>query len=147
MVIDEYFLLHLPLSKEKLKKHESSFSTMFIEVHVCWVHFVLSFLNDVMHIQYIQFQKEFKDGDLKEKVIQMGYELMRPYFERMLDDLRQKNPRAATWLDNIPKEKWTQSYDEGRRYGHMTTNLAEWVNDVLKGSRALPIMYKQHIID
>ncbi|KAF1893844.1 hypothetical protein Lal_00002382 [Lupinus albus] len=85
------------------------------------------------------FNKEFKDGDLKEKVIQMGYELMRPRFERMLDDLRQKNPRAAAWLDNIPKEKWTQSYDEGRRYGHMTTNLAECVNGVLKGSRALPI--------
>ncbi|KAF1889901.1 hypothetical protein Lal_00025231 [Lupinus albus] len=70
---------------------------------------------------------------------QDGYELMRPRFERMLDDLRQKNPRAAAWLDNIPKEKWTQSYDEGRRYGHMTTNLAECVNGVLKGSRALPI--------
>ncbi|KAF1899190.1 hypothetical protein Lal_00019312 [Lupinus albus] len=85
------------------------------------------------------FNKEFKDGDLKEKVIQIRYELMRPRFERMLDDLRQKNPRAAAWLDNIPKEKWTQSYDEGRRYGHMKTNLAECVNGVLKGSRALPI--------
>ncbi|KAF1873363.1 hypothetical protein Lal_00027401 [Lupinus albus] len=70
---------------------------------------------------------------------QDGYELMRPPFERMLDDLRQKNPRAAAWLDNIPKEKWTQSYDEGRRYGHMTTNLAECVNGVLKGSIVLPI--------
>ncbi|KAF1879675.1 hypothetical protein Lal_00033333 [Lupinus albus] len=80
------------------------------------------------------FNKEFKDGDLRKR-----YKLMRPRFERMLDDLRQKNPRAAAWLDNIPKEKWTQSYDEGRRYGHMTTNLAECVNGVLKGSRALSI--------
>ncbi|KAF1897740.1 hypothetical protein Lal_00032498 [Lupinus albus] len=96
---------------------------------------------DVYCIRHVasNFNKEFKDGDLKEKVIQMGYELLRPRFERMLDDLRQKNPRAAAWLDNIPKEKWTQSYDEGRRYGHMTTNLAECVNGVLKGSRVLPI--------
>ncbi|KAF1899370.1 hypothetical protein Lal_00019498 [Lupinus albus] len=57
------------------------------------------------------FNKEFKDIELKEKVTEMGYELMWPRFERMLDVLRQKNPRAATWLDNIPKEKWTQSYD------------------------------------
>ncbi|CAL0320995.1 unnamed protein product [Lupinus luteus] len=85
------------------------------------------------------FNKEFRDTDLKEKVIAMGYELMRPRFEGMLDALRQKNPRAGAWLDNIPKDKWTQSYDEGRRYGHMTTNLAECVNSVLKGSRALPI--------
>ncbi|KAF1879354.1 hypothetical protein Lal_00005820 [Lupinus albus] len=89
------------------------------------------------------FNKEFKDGDLKEKVIQMGYELMRPRFERMLDDLRQKFPRAAAWLDNIPKEKWTQSYDEGRRYGHMTTNLAECDQELCL---SLPL-YKQHIID
>jgi hypothetical protein len=68
-----------------------------------------------------------------------GYELMRPRFERMLTSLREKNPRAGAWLDKIPKEKWAQSYDEGRRYGHMTTNLAECFNGVLKGSRALPI--------
>ncbi|KAF1866232.1 hypothetical protein Lal_00024231 [Lupinus albus] len=64
---------------------------------------------------------------------------MCPLFERMLGALREKNPRAAAWLDNIPKEKWTQSYDEGRRYGNMTINLAECVNGVLKGSIALPI--------
>ncbi|XP_019420733.1 PREDICTED: uncharacterized protein LOC109330922 [Lupinus angustifolius] len=85
------------------------------------------------------FNKEFRDNDLKEKVIEMGYELMWPRFERMLAVLRQKNSKAAAWLDKIPKEKWTQSYDEGRRYGHMTTNLAECVNAVLKGARALPI--------
>ncbi|KAF1894728.1 hypothetical protein Lal_00021021 [Lupinus albus] len=62
------------------------------------------------------FNKEFRDPDLKDKVIEMG-----------------------AWLDNIPKAKWAQCYDEGRRYGHMTTNLAECVNSVLKGSRALSI--------
>ncbi|KAF1892092.1 hypothetical protein Lal_00036447 [Lupinus albus] len=68
----------------------------------------------------------------------MGYELMRPQFERMLNILRQKTPRAGAWLDQIPKEKWSQAYDQGRRYGHMTTNLAECINGVLKGSRTLP---------
>ncbi|XP_019423103.1 PREDICTED: uncharacterized protein LOC109360782 [Lupinus angustifolius] len=85
------------------------------------------------------FNKEFRDSDLKDKVVEMGYELMRPRFERMLNSLRQKNSRAAAWLDQIPKEKWSQAYDGGRRYGHMTTNLAECINGVLKGSRALPI--------
>ncbi|KAF1874930.1 hypothetical protein Lal_00007546 [Lupinus albus] len=135
MVIDEYFLLHLPLSKEKLKKHESLLGALRTELSQ-WCNAYSVYC--IRHVAS-NFNKEFKDGDLKEKVIQIGYELMRSRFERMLDDLRQKNPRAATWLDNIPKEKWTQSYDEGRRYGHMTTNLAECVNGVLKGSRALPI--------
>jgi hypothetical protein len=44
------------------------------------------------------------------------------------------------WLEKIPREKWTQAYDGGKRYGHMTTNLAESLNSVLKGVRALPIL-------
>ena len=54
-------------------------------------------------------------------------------------NLREQNEEAANWVDNIPKEKWTQAFDGGRRYGHMTTNLAECINAVLKGTRHLPI--------
>ena len=39
----------------------------------------------------------------------------------------------------IPREKWLRCYDGGRRYGHMTTNLAEAINSSLKGTRHLPI--------
>ncbi|KAF1892220.1 hypothetical protein Lal_00036581 [Lupinus albus] len=85
------------------------------------------------------FNKEFRDSDLKERVVKMGYELMRPRFERKLNILRQKNSRAGAWLDQTPKEKLSQAYDQGRRYGHMSTNLAECINGVLKGSRALHI--------
>jgi len=41
-------------------------------------------------------------------------------------------------LDQIPKSKWTQAYDEGK-YGHMTINLIECMNSILKGARTLPI--------
>ncbi|XP_019459875.1 PREDICTED: uncharacterized protein LOC109359630 [Lupinus angustifolius] len=60
-----------------------------------------------------------------------SYELIRPRFERMLNSLRQKNSRAGAWLDQIPKEKWSQAYDEGRRYGHMRNGarLNEWFNE------------------
>ncbi|KAF1880065.1 hypothetical protein Lal_00022194 [Lupinus albus] len=71
------------------------------------------------------FNKEFRDSDIKDKVIQnflkfKCYELMRPCFERML----------RAWLDQIPKAKWAQCYNEGRRYDHMTTNLAECINEL-----------------
>ena len=49
------------------------------------------------------------------------------------------NVAAARWIEAIPKEKWAQSFDDGHRFGHMTTNLAEAVNGVLKGARNLPI--------
>ena len=42
-------------------------------------------------------------------------------------------------MDQIPKSKWTQAYDKGKQYDHMTTNLAKCMNSVLKGARALPI--------
>ncbi|RZB47043.1 hypothetical protein D0Y65_050901 [Glycine soja] len=67
------------------------------------------------------FNKQFKNVDLKKQVINMEF------------------PQATDWLDQIPKSKWTQAYDEGKQYGHMTTNLAECMNSVLKGARALPI--------
>ncbi|KAF1877185.1 hypothetical protein Lal_00015847, partial [Lupinus albus] len=96
----------------------------------CWLYFVLNYKNGViLKLLYCvchlasNFNKEFRDFDLKDKVIQMGYELMRPRFEQMLSD-------------QIPKAKWTQCYDEGRQYRHMTTNLADCIN----GSKALPII-------
>ena len=48
-------------------------------------------------------------------------------------------PRALNWLDQICKSKWTSTHDEGKRYGHMTTNLVECMNSVLKGGQTLPI--------
>ncbi|XP_061369059.1 uncharacterized protein LOC133311947 [Gastrolobium bilobum] len=61
-------------------------------------------------------------------------------FEIGLARFRETSPQIAEWIDAIPKEKWSRAYDvEGRRYGHMTTNLAESVNRVLKGARNMPI--------
>ena len=53
--------------------------------------------------------------------------------------IQNANQRALDWVDNIPKEKWTQAYDEGRRWGHMTSNIVESWNSVFKGTRNLPV--------
>lgn len=54
---------------------------------------------------------------------------------------RDENTEAIRqWIDDIPNETWSLACDEGgRRFGHMTTNLSEAVNKVLKGARNLPI--------
>ncbi|XP_058766187.1 uncharacterized protein LOC131639741 [Vicia villosa] len=46
---------------------------------------------------------------------------------------------GGRWVDNLAREKWTRSYDNGKRWGHMTTNLVESMNGVFKGIRHLPI--------
>ncbi|KAH9751900.1 SWIM-type domain-containing protein [Citrus sinensis] len=43
------------------------------------------------------------------------------------------------YLTDAGYEKWARSFFEGRRYGIMTTNIAESMNSVLKEARSLPI--------
>lgn len=45
----------------------------------------------------------------------------------------------ASWINRIPLKKWTQAYNEGSRFGHMTTNLVECMNYVLKRACSLLI--------
>ena len=60
-------------------------------------------------------------------------------FHEMLAVLQSQNREGADYLCNIRFEQWAQAYDGGLRYGHMTSNLAECINSVLKGTRHLPI--------
>lgn len=48
-------------------------------------------------------------------------------------------PEGVEWVEDINREQLLQSCDGGARWGHMTTNLAECINNVLKGVRNLPI--------
>jgi hypothetical protein len=52
------------------------------------------------------------------------------------------NAKGKAFLkENLPKKAlWAQAFDEdGVRYGHMTSNMAEIFNKVLKGIRSLPV--------
>ncbi|XP_061339763.1 uncharacterized protein LOC133286376 [Gastrolobium bilobum] len=86
------------------------------------------------------FNQKFRNEDLKRMLKNLGYTPAMVDFERNLASFRDSSPQIAEWIDANPKEKWSRAYDiEGRRYGHMTTNLAESVNRVLKGARNMPI--------
>ncbi|XP_025611636.1 uncharacterized protein [Arachis hypogaea] len=43
------------------------------------------------------------------------------------------------WLNRIPREQYALAFDGGYRWSHMTTNLVECINSVLKGARNLPV--------
>ena len=49
------------------------------------------------------------------------------------------NVETRNLLEHIPLEKWALSYDGGRRYGIMITNMSEVFNGVFKGARNLPL--------
>ena len=44
-----------------------------------------------------------------------------------------------TYLMSESVDMWTQSYDGGRHFEAITTNISECFNGVLKGARGLPI--------
>jgi len=62
-----------------------------------------------------------------------------PILDAKLAALRSHSPEVASWINKIPLQKWTQAYDEGSRFRHMTTNLVECMNSVLKRACSLPI--------
>ncbi|XP_025661237.1 uncharacterized protein [Arachis hypogaea] len=53
--------------------------------------------------------------------------------------LRERGEAYNNWLNRIPREQYALAFDGGYRWGHMTTNLVECINSVLKGARNLPI--------
>jgi len=65
--------------------------------------------------------------------------LTEPRYNYYYNIIREDNPEAATWVDQIPREQWCLAYDQGRRWGHVTTNLAKAINYILKKTRNLPI--------
>ncbi|XP_057418730.1 uncharacterized protein LOC130712936 [Lotus japonicus] len=68
------------------------------------------------------------------------YEPCSYLFEQRLAAFRGRNTAVRQWINGISNEKWSRACDvEGRRYGHMTTNLSEAVNKVFRDARKLPI--------
>ncbi|XP_045795114.1 uncharacterized protein LOC123889695 [Trifolium pratense] len=85
------------------------------------------------------FVRETKQSKLRPFVSSMGYAPREPTFRFWRDKLMKESVDAVAWVDKIPKEKWTQAFDGGRRWGHMTSILVEAMNSVYKGIRSLPI--------
>ncbi|KAH1198117.1 hypothetical protein GmHk_18G051746 [Glycine max] len=93
----------------------------------------------VRHIA-INFNRKFNNAKQKEMFKKLAYTPCKHVFDQNLEKFRQLSPAIARWIDRISKEKWSMAYDtSGRRYGHMTTNLSECVNKVLKDCRSIPI--------
>ncbi|XP_057740446.1 uncharacterized protein LOC130957614 [Arachis stenosperma] len=60
-------------------------------------------------------------------------------YELRYQRLRERGEAYTDWLNRIPREQYALAFDGGYRWGHMTTNLVECINSVLKGARNLPI--------
>ncbi|RYR74929.1 hypothetical protein Ahy_A02g009637 [Arachis hypogaea] len=75
------------------------------------------------------FLRAFKVPQLQKLVVNIGY-------SRTVEEYNINCKR----LDAIGLRHWVLTFDEGHQWGHMTTNLVECINPVLKGARNLPVL-------
>ncbi|XP_012846363.1 PREDICTED: uncharacterized protein LOC105966351 [Erythranthe guttata] len=69
-----------------------------------------------------------------------AYATTKEKFDRCIDKLKTTGgTKVCNFLDDLPKEKWSNVYCEGHRYGQMTSNGCESWNHQIKKQRHLPI--------
>ncbi|XP_057740396.1 uncharacterized protein LOC130957570 [Arachis stenosperma] len=85
------------------------------------------------------FNSRFKSTEDKRYLINVAYNPSKEGCNWYLDILGTLSHDMVDWALCFRKELWLQHCDEGRRYGHMTTNLLKCINAGLKGTRNLPV--------
>ncbi|XP_021602286.1 uncharacterized protein LOC110607473 [Manihot esculenta] len=85
------------------------------------------------------YNKTLKNAAIKEALRKAANENNKIKFFEAMNNIREVHPESYDWAMKINLEKWTRSHDGGPRYGVMTTNMAESLNGMMKGFRALPI--------
>jgi hypothetical protein len=69
----------------------------------------------------------------------MCYESLKHKFDIWFDCMGNSHPEWKEWLEWVPNERWTLSYDGGHWYCNITTNLSKSFNHVLKGAHVFPV--------
>ncbi|XP_057760214.1 uncharacterized protein LOC130980568 [Arachis stenosperma] len=79
------------------------------------------------------FLRKFKAPYLQKLVVNIGYSRTVREYELRYQRLRERGEAYTNWLNRILCEQYALAFDGGYRWGHMTTNLVECINSVLKG--------------
>ncbi|KAI3805640.1 hypothetical protein L1987_28200 [Smallanthus sonchifolius] len=84
--------------------------------------------------------KRFKSASLKKLCWAIGSTTQARKYMAAVAQMKIINEDAWLYLNNIPKTHWTLRYDRGhRRWGNLTTNISESLNNALRDARLLPI--------
>ncbi|XP_025703401.1 uncharacterized protein [Arachis hypogaea] len=86
------------------------------------------------------FLRAFKVPHLQKLVVNIGYSITVEEYNINYKRLEKRGEAYARWCNAIGLRHWVLAFDEGHQWGHMTTNLVECINSVLKGARNLPVL-------
>ncbi|XP_057720415.1 uncharacterized protein LOC130934910 [Arachis stenosperma] len=74
------------------------------------------------------FLRAFKVPRLQKLVVNIGYSRTVEEYNINYKRLEERGEAYARWCDAIGLRHWVLAFDEGHRWGHMTTNLVECIN-------------------
>lgn len=86
------------------------------------------------------FNAKFHNQALKDQAWKLGKSLNEKSFERRASDMKEKNAKALEWLTDVELTKWAAAYSPCARFGTMTSNNVESVNNVLLQARTEPLL-------
>ncbi|XP_042403335.1 uncharacterized protein LOC121992813 [Zingiber officinale] len=85
------------------------------------------------------FMTKFKNITLKHYCWAIDSTTPRREFNRFKRQIMALDPAAWQYLRDIGIRQWSLAYDGNHRWGCLTTNTSESLNNVLRGARLLPI--------
>ncbi|KAF5202913.1 Mudr family transposase [Thalictrum thalictroides] len=83
--------------------------------------------------------KEFKNSRLVHLIWKAAYSITTMGYKEKMGEIEEISAEAAKYIQQIPPSRWAVAYFEGKRFGHLSTNIEEfnkWVHD----ARELPII-------
>jgi hypothetical protein len=87
------------------------------------------------------FHKKFKNVELKKLLWKAARAREKKEFEDAMTAMMSINSRSVSWLtENAPSQYWSELHFPGKRYGHLTSNIAESLNAWLLEARELPVL-------
>jgi MULE transposase domain/SWIM zinc finger len=90
---------------------------------------------------YDNFHKEFKTPILQTFLYNAARATSAEAFNTEIEKMREVNPASVVWLlSHANPEHWVEFYFAGHRYGHLTSNIAESLNNWIKEAREKPIL-------
>ena len=87
------------------------------------------------------FHKQFKNVELKKLLWKAARATNKADYDAALADMTKINSKSVPWLmAHAGPEHWAELYFPGRRYGHLTSNIAESLNSAILPACEMPIL-------
>lgn len=109
-------------------------------------NFVTAFHGFCMRHLSDSFRKEFNNTMLVNLLWDAAHALTVIEFEAKILEIEEISQDAAYWIRRIPPRLWATAYFEGTRFGHLTANIVEFLNNWLLEASGLPIIQMMECI-